>query len=273
MALQREISSNLSECRGALWTSLVADPVFLDDQNLERSGIIYAISLLPIVFILSFNDMERINHPTLLTCVLLTLMQQVAMDEYQRARLHLTQIIDLFLDLLILFETFRPLATLIRSERHPCAFLIPHEPISNRPPTHTKSRRLKMIMDCSTRGSLKPRSRAMFAFCELMLDLLNRGERWLPWLSKASSSKKNRTLSPEVKKSASWGAPQVGNRVASYGIRPEALSPRCALERPLERLAEAGGGESIGTSVLPAYIRRAVDGHVFLTDDCEITSE
>jgi len=85
-----------------------------------------------IVLITTLNAVESVDHPPLLARVLLTLVQKVAVDQHQRSRLDLSQIVNLLLDILVLLETLRPLLTLVLRKRSPLAVFRPHEPVPNR---------------------------------------------------------------------------------------------------------------------------------------------
>lgn len=85
-----------------------------------------------IILIPTLNAMERINHPPLLTRILLALMQQISVNQHQRPRLHLSEIINLLLHLPILFQSFGPLRALIGRKSRALAVRRPHKPVPNR---------------------------------------------------------------------------------------------------------------------------------------------
>ena len=60
--------------------------------------------------------MESINHPPLVTRVLLALVQHIAMNEHQRARLDLRQLVDFLLDLAVFDQIPGPLRTFVVDE-------------------------------------------------------------------------------------------------------------------------------------------------------------
>ena len=76
--------------------------------------------------------MEGVNHATFMARVLLTLMQQVAVNKHQCACLDLTELIHLFLTLFVLFETSRPLRAFVISERGAAVVVLPHEAVADR---------------------------------------------------------------------------------------------------------------------------------------------
>ena len=85
-----------------------------------------------IILMATLNAVESVNHPSLLARVLLTLVQKVAVDQHQCSRLHLSQIINLLFNILVLFESLRPLLALVRRKRSALAVFRSHEPVPNR---------------------------------------------------------------------------------------------------------------------------------------------